>query len=223
MRIEIVCDHCHNKFIGGSTHRRYCDVCRKNERAAIARAVADRKKKKCPGQCGTMISQEAEHCRSCARKAMRATVAIHCSRCGSRFMPVTWRQVNGKLCFCADCRTNHRAECDKLAWAAAKQRSRRKSGPGSPSDRRILRLVAEAQGTVKVVFDREKNIGKIPANLLRQYPALVEGSIASSAPPRRSHHAKVAPAPRVKRTRAHSKVLSISQFIEKRGQVQHAS
>jgi hypothetical protein len=108
-----------------------------------------------------------------------------------------------------------------MAWAAAKARSRRKAGPGSPSDRRIVRLVAEARNSVKLLFDRTKCIGTIPPNLLRQYPALVEGSIASTPPPRRSHHAKVAPAPRVKRTRAHPKVLSISQFIEKRGQVQN--
>jgi hypothetical protein len=45
MKIEITCGLCHKKFIGGSTHRRYCDTCRKNESAAIVRAVADRKKK----------------------------------------------------------------------------------------------------------------------------------------------------------------------------------
>ncbi len=222
MKIEITCDHCHNKFIGGSTHRKYCDDCRKNHRTEIAQAVADRKKKLCP-DCSKLISQEAERCNSCTRKASRATVAIHCSRCTARFMPVSWRQAKAKLVFCPSCRMNHRAECDKLAWSAAKQRQRGKGSIGHSVDRRILRLVAEAQNSVKVVFDREKNIGKIPANLLARYPALAsEGSIPSTPPPRRSHHAKVAPpAPRVKRTRAHPKVLSISQFIEKRGQVQN--
>ncbi len=213
MKIEITCDHCHNKFIGGSTHRKYCDVCRKNESAAIARAVADRKKKPCP-DCSKLILQETERCNSCTRKASRATVAIHCSRCTARFMPVSWRQANAKLVFCPDCRTNHRAECDKMAWSAAKQRQRGKGSIGHSVDRRILRLVAEAQNSVKVVFDREKNIGKLPANLLAQYPSLaVDGSIPSTPPPRRSHHAKTTQAPR---RVARKKGLSIEQFIQKR-------
>jgi uncharacterized Zn finger protein (UPF0148 family) len=170
-----------------------------------------------------MISQEAEHCRSCARKAFRKTVEVHCDLCRSKFLPKSWRQVAGaRIVFCPSCRADpaKATQVRAIAWEARKRKGVKANIAGT-SDRRLLRLIAEAQGSVRVLFDREKHIGKIPANLLREYSALaVDGSIPSTPPPRRSHHA----APRaLKRTRAHPKVLSISQFIEKRGQVQHAS
>ena len=246
MKITLTCDLCHTTFIGASSYRRYCSSCKRNRASEISRIVADRHRHKCP-DCSNRISKEAERCVSCARKALRKTVEVHCSLCSGRFLPISWRQaVGARVIFCPSCKTNRTSEVNRIAWAARKPRGSKSSMRGT--DRRLMRLIAEAQNSVKVVFDREKGIGRIPANLLAQYPALAtDGTVPSTVPPpRRSHH-KV----RVRRTHcakghelteantvlqnrgrvcrtclnekarqayraAHPKVLSISQFIEKR-------
>ncbi len=63
-------------------------------------------------------------------------------------------------------------------WATRKQKGK-KAQMASQSDRPVARLIAEAMGTVKVVFDRDKNIGVLPANLKKLYGP--DGTVRCSA------------------------------------------
>jgi hypothetical protein len=46
------------------------------------------------------------------------------------------------------------------------------------TDRRIARLIAEAMGSVRTLYDREKGIGEIPSNLRESYGIGLESQVA---------------------------------------------
>jgi hypothetical protein len=66
--------------------------------------------------------------------------------------------------FCKTCRETKKSACAKISWAARGPVKKNAQMMGF-TDRRIARLIAEAVGSVKVVYDRNKKLGEIPPNL----------------------------------------------------------
>jgi len=84
-------------------------------------------------------------------------------------MPTSWRQAIGaKIVACSDCRKNRRADYNRLAWAARKTKGKSALAMANKmTDRRLRRLLAEVQGSVRVLYDKNKGLGEIPPNLKR--------------------------------------------------------
>jgi len=119
----------------------------------------------CP-DCGKRINKDSKLCLACKRKAAHAAVLIHCSLCSAAYKPRNFKKsLHARVVFCPTCFKNRRAEVARITAAARKQSS--KSGGMRTSDRVVVRLIAEAMGSVRTVFDRERGVGAVPENLKR--------------------------------------------------------
>src|SRR6266851_4900184 len=153
---------CRRRFRGGD-NQRYCPDCSHNRQDDIARTHKHSAPKKVPcPQCGKPASPDAKRCRSCAAKGRRETVECFSDICLRKFMPTSWRQAIGaKIVACSDCRKNRRADYNRLAWAARKTKGKSALAMANKmTDRRLRRLLAEVQGSVRVLYDKNKGLGE---------------------------------------------------------------
>lgn len=183
---------CPTIFRGGANEY-YCLDCRINRCKDIA-AQRPYKQKPKPQKycaCGATIGPYAVagKCKPCRVREAQAAILVFCSLCGGGYKPANLKSFkkarSARVVFCPTCQRDRRDDVRKISHEARKTKSKRELILGGKStDRRIARLISEANQTVRIVFEREKNIGVIPPNLIAQYgPALAEcGSISAPAP-----------------------------------------
>ncbi len=144
-----------------------CPECREKHPDECRALLAQAGRAKC--SCGKSISKDAKQCLACKQNDAHANVHVFCSLCSGKFLPKSWRQaVGARVIFCGDCRENRAADVRRIAWAARKPQSKSAQARlGGTSDRRIQRLISECQGSVRVIYDRDRRIGTVPDNLKR--------------------------------------------------------
>jgi hypothetical protein len=94
---------------------------------------------------------------------------VHCSLCQGLFEPANWRQcVRARVVFCGKCRRERTKDVNRIKNAARGPVKKSAQMTGR-TDRRIARLIAEAMGSVRTLYDRDAGIGRVPANLQHAY------------------------------------------------------
>jgi hypothetical protein len=139
----------------------FCADCREKFATECRAMMAKAGAQKCA--CGKTISKSATQCKPC-RSKVTTTVLIHCSLCGTAYKPTNYKKsLHARVVFCPVCFRTRRAEVAKITAVARTKPG--KSGGMRTTDRNINRLIAEAMGSVRTVFDRERGVGAVPANL----------------------------------------------------------